>query len=91
MVNTNTLAVDMSGWTLAGALRYRFKPGTVLAAGQVLYLTLNVTAFRRRRDSPKNGDGCFIQGSYQRDLTADGVVLLRDRIGATSATRPVAE
>jgi hypothetical protein len=80
--NSNTYAVDISGWELAGGVEHIFLPGTVLVAGGSLYVSPNSKAFRSRTVSPKGGEGRFVQGNYKGHLSSWGeTVSLADRAG----------
>lgn len=70
--NTNSYAVDMSGWKITGAVEYTFQAGMVLAANSAVYLSPDVVAFRARATSPRGGQGLLIQGNYQGQLSARG-------------------
>jgi hypothetical protein len=70
--NTNTFAVDLSGWELRGEVTLRFAPGTVLPASNRLFAVPNVAAFRARAASPRGGEGHFVQGNYEGRLSARG-------------------
>jgi hypothetical protein len=85
--NTNSFAVDISGWKLDGGARHRFHPGTVIPAGLSLYVVPSVPAFRARSVSPRGGEGRFVQGSYNGHLSAWGETLtLSDDSGRAVAT-----
>jgi len=75
LINTNSYAVDISGWKLAVAVDYTFRGGTVIPTNDALYVSPNVVAFRARTNSPKGGQGLFLQGNYQGQLSARGEVL----------------
>jgi len=79
--NTNTYAVDISGWTISGAVDYTFRGGCVIPANTVLYVSPDVKAFRSRTVSPRGGEGRFVQGNYRGQLSARGesLVLTDDR------------
>jgi hypothetical protein len=62
ITNDNDVAVDVSGWTLSGAVEYTFAPGTVIDAEG----TLIVTADRKT----------WIAGQTQADLTALGAAMV---------------
>ncbi len=62
ITNDNAVAVDMSGWTLSGAVEYTFAPGTVIDAEG----TLVVAADRKT----------WIAGQTQADLTALGAAMV---------------
>ena len=70
--NTNAYAVDVSGWRLVGAIEFKMRPGTVIPAGESLYLAANVNAFRARAVSPHAGQNIFVQGSFGGFLSAQG-------------------
>jgi hypothetical protein len=75
LVNPNTYAVDISGWRITGAIDYTFRPGVVIAPTNTLYLSPNVNAFRARTTGPRGGQGLFVQGNYDRRLSARGEFL----------------
>ncbi|MBN1669864.1 MAG: lamin tail domain-containing protein [Kiritimatiellae bacterium] len=72
LTNPNGYAVDLSGWRLANAVEHTFQPGTVIPAGGSLYVSPDVRAFRARATSPKGGEGRFVQGDYDGQLSAWG-------------------
>ena len=87
ITNPHSIAVDISGWQLAGGVEHSFHPGTVLAPGGSLYVTPNVNTFRARTTSPKAGEGRFIQGDYKGHLSSFGETLeLIDSEGAPNAS-----
>ena len=80
-------SVDISGWRVAGAVDFTFKPGTVIPAGGTLHVAKNVAAFRARSVSPKGGEGHLVQGNYQGWLSAWGESLeLRNASGRLMTT-----
>jgi hypothetical protein len=82
LTNPGPFALDLSGWRLAGAVQFTFKPGTVLAASNALYVSPDVNAFRARATGPRDGLALFVQGNYQGRLSARGEpVELQDRFG----------
>jgi len=83
LVNTNAVAVDISGWTLDGGVEHTFQPGTVIVAVGSLYLSPNAAVFRARAVSPRGGEGRFVQGAYQGHLSSFGETL---RIKAPDGT-----
>ncbi len=86
LINTNAVAVDVSGWALSNAVRYVFKPGTVIESGGALYVSPNAAAFRARASSPKGGEGRYVVGPYSGHLSAWGEALeLYDAVGALAA------
>jgi hypothetical protein len=72
LINTNAVAVDLSGWSITGGVRQVFKPGTVLAANTSLYVTPDARAFRSRTNGPTGGQGLFVQGAYDGRLSSRG-------------------
>ena len=78
--------MDVSGWTLAGDTTATLAAGTVIPAGEALYLTDNVAAFRARTSGPSGGQALFVQG-YDGELADDaGILELRSADGALVAT-----
>lgn len=75
LVNPNSTAVDLSGWRLDGGVRFTFTPGTVIPAGGHLYVSPNVVAFRSRASAPRGGQGLFVVGNYEGQLSARGELL----------------
>ena len=83
LVNSNDEAVDISNWSLTGAVEQRFTPGTVIPAGHSLYVSPSVKDFLARTTAPTGGQNRFVQGNYQGHLSRQGEVLeLRDATGA---------
>jgi hypothetical protein len=80
--NTNSYAVDVSHWRLIGSVVFTLRPGTVIPAGQSLYLAANVNAFRARAASPHAGQNIFVQGPFGGFLSTQGnspLILENDR------------
>ena len=69
LINPNTFAVDISGWTISGGIEHTFLPGTVIVAGGSLYVSPDAASFRARATSPAGGQGLFVQGNYKRHLS----------------------
>jgi hypothetical protein len=87
LLNTNSVAVDISDWHITGGIEHDFVPGTVIPKSGSLYLCPKAEAFRARMVSPKGGQGLFVQGGYRNHLSNLGeTVLLLDSSGATNAT-----
>ena len=72
LLNPNSEAVDISGWRLTGGVEHTFKPGTVIRAGDKMYVSPDVTAFRNRATGPSGGQGLFVQGAYAGHLSRFG-------------------
>jgi hypothetical protein len=75
LVNPNAVAVDLSGWSLAGGIGFTFQPGTVVPAGGSLFVSPNVVKFRTRTIGPRGGQGLFVQGNYAGHLSNFGETL----------------
>jgi hypothetical protein len=82
--NTNSYAVDVSGWHLTGTIGYTMRPGTVIPAGKSLYLAADVNAFRARAASPHGGQSLYVQGPFSGFLSTQGnsPLILEDNNGA---------
>lgn len=87
LTNTNTIAIDLTGWKVEGGVEHTFIPGTVIPARGSLYLSPDVNSFRQRPTAPRGGSGLFIQGNYKGQLSARGdTVLLKDKNGRSLST-----
>ena len=87
--NPGALSVDLSGWSVAGAIVHAFKPGTVIPAGDRLHLSPDVGAFRGRLTSPKGGEARFVQGNYSGSLSAGAELRLVAPDNSIAATATV--
>jgi hypothetical protein len=86
LVNPNSVAVDISGWQLAGGVHLTFKKGVVIPASVTLFVSPNVFAFRNRAGRSLTAIE-FVQGNYSGHLSRLGeVVTLLDRSGKTIST-----
>ena len=84
IVNSNSFAVDVSGWELTGGVEMTFQGGTVIPANSTMYVSPNVAAFRARGSGPTGGQGRFVVGGYQGHLSSFGeTVGLRDKAGSS--------
>lgn len=70
--NSNSVAVDLSGWSVRGGIDFEFLPGTIIEAQGSLYLSPDVATFRARRQSPRGGEGLNVEGGYQGQLSTRG-------------------
>ena len=85
--NTTAEAVDLSGWRIRGGISHQFRGGTVIPAGQSLYVTPDSLAFRNRTVGPRGGMGLFVQDAYQGHLSSRGETIeLVDGSGDLVAT-----
>ena len=81
LINTNTFAVDLSGWRVQGAVDFAFAPGTTIsgfAAGVTnrLYISPDVKSFRARTTGPRGGQRLVVVGPYNGQLSARGESLV---------------
>lgn len=82
LVNNENAAADISGWTIAGAANHTFKPGTVIPAGESLYVVADVQGFQGRTTGPRGGQSLFTQGNYSGQLSDfGGTLTLRNAAG----------
>jgi hypothetical protein len=85
--NPGTDAVDLSGWTLEGGVTFTFKGGTVIPAGDSLYLAADRHAFRQRTAGPRGGQGLLVASDYSGHLSNFSETLtLKNAAGAVIAT-----
>ena len=92
LINTNNIYVDISGWSITGAVQHTFQAGVVIppaGSSNVLYLVPNKKAFRARSVAPKGGTGQYVEGPYEGQLSARGETLTlldgRGRVVTTNA------
>ncbi|MCA9218188.1 MAG: lamin tail domain-containing protein, partial [Planctomycetales bacterium] len=82
--NNNSFSVDISGWTIeSGDVKKTFIGGTVIPAGDSMYIAANKPAFKLRADGPTGGQQLFVIGNYDGRLSNTG--------GAISLTAPDGE
>jgi hypothetical protein len=92
LLNPNSFAVDISGWTLSAGVTaltpiFTFRGGTVIPAGNLLFVAANRPAFRARRSFPTGGQSLFVVGDYTARLSRWGEKLeLTDRQGVIVAS-----
>lgn len=72
LVNPNAVAVDISGWKLTGGVTFTFESGTVICAGETMYVSPNLAAFRARTSSPTGDESNFVCGNYKGHLSSWG-------------------
>ena len=83
--NPSPIAVDVSGWQLAGGIQHTFAAGTVLPQNGSIYVCPSAAAFRARTVSPRGGEGLLVQGGYHGHLANSGEALsIIDSRGATN-------
>jgi hypothetical protein len=82
LINTNRFAVDLSGWTLSGAVDLTFQSGSVISTTNTMYVVADKKAFRSRTTGPHGGMGLYIEGPYKGQLSARGEsIILTDKYG----------
>jgi hypothetical protein len=74
-------STDLSGWTVTGGISFVFAPGTVMAAGDKLYLSPNIAAFRGRIQSPTGGESHFVVGPYAGNYRSTESIFIWDSNG----------
>lgn len=81
--NNQSFATDLTGWTLSGAIEHAFKAGTVIPAGETLYVLADVQGFQARSSGPRGGQQLFTQGNYTGRLSnGGGTLILSNATGA---------
>src|SRR6185436_19788405 len=87
--NSNSYAVDISGWKISGAVDWTFKPGTVLPGGGGvnqhqgdIFVAKDPFLFRQGATVAGGRQYAFVQGPYSGQLSARGATLeLRNPAG----------
>ena len=85
LTNDAASATDLSGYRLEGAVTMTLPPGTVVEAGGRVYLCDDSRAFRERAISPHGGEGHFVVGPFNGNLSAGETLFLRDPAGRVRA------
>ena len=85
--NSAPWSTDLSGYRLEGGVTMTLPPGTVVEAGGRVYLVASPRAFRLRAASPTGGEGRFVVGPFDGNLSAGETLLLKDREGRVRARR----
>ena len=82
LINTNRIAVDISGWTLSGAVEHTFQGGVVIPSSNSVYVVADKKAFRNRAAPPRGGMGLYVEGPFKGQLSARGEsIILTDKYG----------
>jgi hypothetical protein len=90
--NSNSYAVDISGWTLSRehvfqAHLFTFRGGAVIPANGAVYVAANRAAFRSRSAYPTGDQALFVVGDFSGRLAArDETLYLIDRQQETVAS-----
>lgn len=94
--NQTPHAVDLSGWSIQGAISHVFPGGAVIPAGSgsasvhyrgLLHVVRDAFAFRSRATGPTGGQRRLVQGNFQGYLPPRGGMLqLRDERGDVIAS-----
>jgi CotH kinase protein/Lamin Tail Domain len=95
LLNSGTTAVDVSDWTIEGAVDFKFKGGTVIPAGGGatenigrLFVAKDTWGFRSRTAGPRAGLFCYCVGPYDGQMSARGETLtLKNAAGTIIATK----
>ncbi len=87
LTNTSSAWVDISGWRLDGAVRFTFRPGTVVPAYRAIHVSPDQKSFRGRATAPRGGMSLYVTGPYSGQLSARGeTVSLVDAAGLERAS-----
>jgi len=81
LTNATPDAIDLSRWRVEGAVKFVLPAGTVLPAHGVLYLSPDVSAFRKRTTGPRGGQGCYVLGNYKGTIRQTSSVTVQDEQG----------
>jgi len=73
--NTNGEDLDISGWSISGGVTFTFAGGTVVPAGESIFVSPSTATFRQRSTSPTGGEGRFVVGPYSGHLSNFGETL----------------
>ena len=94
--NSNSTAVDISGWRLSGGISLTFRPGTVIPAGGELFAVASVQDFLSRSTGPSSGQNLLTHGDFSgqlgfegeliRLIAADGQIVDEFQVPATTGT-----
>ena len=91
--NTSGASVDLSGWSIAGAVSFTFPGGTVVPAFTtgfenigLLHVAKSPAAFRVRTIAPTGGQYRFVTGPYSGALSARGETIELRRPDGTLRT-----
>ena len=75
--NCSGAAVDISGWTLGGGVRFTFPPGTVIPAADSLFASPSLRSFRGRSTGPKGNEGRLVVNFLGHGSSASMAFFLR--------------
>lgn len=101
LVNPGPDAVDMSAWVLRGVTgSFKFEAGTVIPAGNRIFVSRDVVAFRARTVSPKANENRHVVGPFSGYLSAygdslrleteTGTLIAQIQVPADSQATPIA-
>jgi len=86
--NPLTDSVDISGWTVEGAIIHTFAAGTVINAGESLYITPSSSDFRSRSTGPSGGQGLLVQQWDSGHLSSFGeTITIKRPDGSVAASQ----
>jgi hypothetical protein len=90
LVNSNAFAVDVSGWKLSGGVQFTFPAGTVIPAGETMFVAANVRDFRARTIGPHGGQGLHVVGGYTGHISNFGEPLILSALDSQGSEAVVA-
>jgi len=79
--NPSPFAIDISGWKIDGGIDFTFKQGTIVPSNSVVYVSPNTLSFRARTTGPRGGQGLFVVGPYNGQLSARGESIVVTDVG----------
>lgn len=87
LTNQETTEIDISGWSISGAVTFTFQQGTVIERGGNLYISPNTLAFRQRLTTPTGNEERLVVGPYSGHLSNFGETInLLNPAGTVVAT-----
>ena len=74
--NCGSESVDVSDWYFTGGISFTFPKGTVVLAGDSVFVVEDVPGFRARTSGPGGGQGLLVAGKWSGALAPTDSVLL---------------
>ena len=78
LTNTHPFAVDVSGWKLAGDVKFTLPAGMVIPASGQAIVASDARGFMERTESPKPGEPWLVVGGFKGSLAKAGTVQVVD-------------
>ncbi len=80
--NCQSVAVDISGWTIEGGIDFTFPPGCVIPAKGSVYAVPDLPTFRSRTSGPSGNQSLLVVGPYQGHISPQETLELHNATGA---------